>query len=175
MVTLAVAAVLISFGVPSFRAFIQDSRVDDAADSFLAAIQRARSEAITRGDAVILCRTTDPSADQCLKGTDEDWTPGWLMYTQPTADGEGDFEASTDNVLLQRGRAAPEGITITSDNEGNQWLSFNADGTLRETGSAAYAICDDRGEEDGKLIVIPMIGRPYVTDDMTAAPSCEPT
>lgn len=175
LVTLAVAAMLLSFGVPSLRTFVQDSRVAGAADSFLSAIQHARSEAITRGDTVTLCRTADPSTDNCGTSADEDWTPGWLMYSVPNFTGEEDYTASADNVLIQRGAPAHEEITITSDTHGNQWLTIGPDGTLREDGAVAYAVCDVRGVEKGKLIVIPMIGRPYVTDNMGGAPGCEPS
>jgi len=174
LVTLAVAAILVAVAAPNLRSFVQDSRVNDAADTFLAAVQRARSEAITRGNAVILCRTANPATDDCGTSASEDWSPGWLMYAVPSFTGEEDYDDSADNVMIQRGTPAPEGITVTSDNHGNSWLTFGSDGTLREDGPLAYAVCDDRGEDEGKLIVIPMIGRPYITDDLSAAPNCDP-
>lgn len=173
LVTLAVAAVLLTMAAPSFRTFVQNSKVDNAADGFLGAIQRARSEAITRGEAVVLCRTTDPASNSCVSGDNKDWTTGWLMYVVPGG-GETDYTAA-DHVLLGQGNPAPQGIEITSDDHGNQWLAFAGDGSLDEGGSVAYAICDtDRGVDGGQLIVIPMIGRPYLTDDLSDAPGCAP-
>lgn len=174
MVTLAVGAILLAMAVPSFRTFVQNAQVNNTADSFLAAIQRARSEAITRGDTVVLCRTADPSSDTCSGSSDKDWTPGWLMYTVASGSEE-NFQDNSENELISRGRPAPEGVEITSDVQGNQWLAFGGDGSLKEDNTVAYAICDtDRGEEAGRLIVIPMMGRPYLTDDLSDAPGCVP-
>lgn len=174
MVTLAVGAILLAVAVPSFRTFIQNAQVNNTADSFLAAMQRARSEAVTRGETVVLCRTADPSSDTCSGSSEKDWTPGWLMYTV-AGGSEEDFEDNSENELISRGTPAPEGVEITSDVQGNQWLAFGSDGSLKEADTAAYAICDtERGEAAGKLIVIPMMGRPYLTDDLSDAPGCVP-
>jgi len=177
LVALAVAGILLAVALPNLQTYIRNARVDNATDTFLAEIQRARSEAITRGEAVILCRTADPSTDNCGTSASEDWTPGWLMYAVPNFTGEEDYDPSSpkNHVLIRRGTGAPEGVTITSDDHGNSWLTMGSDGRLSEDGTLAYAVCDDRGADAGKLIVIPMIGRPYVTDDLSAAPDCNPT
>lgn len=173
--TLAVAAILLTVGVPSFRVFVQNAQLKSAADGMLTAIQRARSEAVTRGDAVILCRTADPSSDNCGTSSSEEWTRGWLMYAVRNFSGEVDYNSgSADHELLARGTPAPEGVEITSEDHGNRWLTFGPDGTLAEDGVVAYAVCDERGVDHGRLIVIPMIGRPHITDDMTDAPNCQP-
>jgi len=178
LVTLAVGSILLAAAVPSFRMFVQNSRLDAATDSFLTAIQQARSEAITRGDPVILCRTGDPSSG-C--GADEpegpanqpnDWSPGWIAYAKRGYAGSGgaDYDNSTDGAPLRLGGPAPDGVAITSDGDGNRWLAFFADGTLNESGEAQYAVCDDRGAAEGRLIVIRMVGRAYVTETSTCSP-----
>lgn len=182
LVTLAVAAILLAVAVPSFRTFVQNAQLNSTANSLLSAFQQARSEAITRGAKVILCRTADSSTDSCGDSDPNDWSPGWLMYSVPTADGEVDYTGAADNVLISRGSGAASDVTITSDTDGNTWLTFGSDGTLAEPMDngdevALYAICDDRGADAGKLIVIPLIGRPYLTelkDDLTKAPDCAP-
>jgi len=175
LVVLAVGGILLAVAVPNLTTFIRNSRIDNTTGTFLTEVQRARSEAITRGDAVILCRTADPSSDQCGTSPSEDWTPGWLMYAVPAFSGEEDYDPGKGHVLIRRGTPAPEGVTITADNHGNSWLTIGADGTLNEDGTLAYAVCDERGVDAGKLLVIPMIGRPHVTDDLSAAPDCNPT
>ena len=77
-----------------FRTFVQNAQLNSTADGFLAAIQQARSEAITRGDAVLLCRTADPTTDNCGTSGSEDWTPGWLMYAVRNFTGEVDYNSS---------------------------------------------------------------------------------
>jgi type IV fimbrial biogenesis protein FimT len=179
MVLLAVSAILVAVAAPSFRTFIQNSRISSTTDGFVAGIQQARSEAITRGNKVILCRTADPTDDTCGDSDAKDWSRGWLMYAVPTAASEVSYTSSADNVLIRRGEPAPQGVTITSDADGNTYLTFGSDGTLNEPNVSAtdpvhYAVCDDRGEAAGRLIVIPMIGRPHVTSDFSDAPGCVP-
>lgn len=175
MVTVAVAAILLAVAVPSFRVFIQNAQVNTTADGFLSAIQQARSEAITRGDAVLLCRTADPDSNDCGTSGANDWSGGWLMYVVRNFAGEVNFDNTNANhELIGRGSVSAEGVTITSDTQGNNWLTYAPDGTLAEDDAVAYAVCDDRGVNEGQLIVIPMIGRPYITDDMTGAPNCVP-
>ena len=179
LITLAVGSILLAAAVPSFRTFVQNSRLDGATDSFLTAIQQARSEAITRGDPVILCRTGDPSTLNCQANEPDgsanqsaDWSPGWIAYAKQGYAGSGgtDYDSSNDGPPLRLGGPAPGGVTITSDGDGNQWLAFFADGTLNESGEAQYAVCDDRGAAEGRLIVIRMVGRPYVTETTTCSP-----
>lgn len=175
LVTVAVAAILLAVAVPSFRIFIQNAQLNTAADGLLGAIQQARSEAITRGDAVLLCRTADPDSNNCGTSSANDWSGGWLMYAVRNFAGETNYDSTNANhELISRGSPAPEGVTVTSDTQGNNWLTYAPDGTLTEDDTVAYAVCDDRGVDEGQLIVIPMIGRPYITGDMTGAPNCEP-
>lgn len=186
LVTLAVAAILLSVAAPSFRTFIQNAKLNSAADSFLAAIQQGRSEAITRGDPVLLCRTGDASSLTCRANEPDgsanqtnDWSPGWIMYVKEGYTGSGgtsgDYSNTDDGPPLKLGQPVPDGITITSESDGNQWLAFFADGTLNESGTVQYAVCDDRGaqEDISKMIVIQSIGRPYLRN-FDATDTCSP-
>lgn len=186
LVTLAVAAILLTVAVPSFRTFVQNAQLASTADGFLGAIQRARSEAITRGDPVILCRTGDPSTRTCRAkepdGSDNqsnDWTPGWLMYVKEGYTGSGgvsgDYTGGSGETLIKAGEPASGGATITSDSDGNQWLAFFPDGSLNESGTVQYAVCDERGatEDISKMIIIQSLGRPYMKA-FDAADDCTP-
>lgn len=186
MVTLAVAAILLAVGVPSFRTFVQNAELNSAAGGLLAAIQQARSEAITRGDPVLLCRTGDASSRTCRANEPDgtanqsnDWTPGWLMYVKEGYTGGGgvggDYGGGAGETLIRLGEPAPEGVTITSDDDGNQWLAFFPDGTLNEGDAVEYAVCDGRGAQPGisQMLVIQSIGRPYLRD-FDAGDTCSP-
>jgi type IV fimbrial biogenesis protein FimT len=59
VVALTVMAVLLSAAVPSYSGFISNSKVRSAAETFYAATQRARSEAIQRNELVELVLTDD--------------------------------------------------------------------------------------------------------------------
>ncbi len=71
MVTLAVAAILLSIAAPSFSDFIQNNRITSTTNNLIAHLQYARSEAVSKGQAVVLARTS---------ATAKDLSQGWTIY-----------------------------------------------------------------------------------------------
>lgn len=59
MVTLAVAAVLLSVAVPSFRGMMAHNELVTVTNAWVGAIQTARAEAIKRNQAAVLCGEKD--------------------------------------------------------------------------------------------------------------------
>jgi type IV fimbrial biogenesis protein FimT len=78
MVTVAISAILLGIGVPSFRAMIQNNRIDAASNDLVSGLQLARSEAIKRGIPVVLCA----SSDQATCAATPVWTTGWVVRNQ---------------------------------------------------------------------------------------------
>ncbi|MCK7545429.1 GspH/FimT family pseudopilin [Marinobacter bryozoorum] len=54
MITLAVLAIILSIGVPSFRTLMENNRVTSQANTLLSAVNLARTEAVKRGIEVTL-------------------------------------------------------------------------------------------------------------------------
>jgi type IV fimbrial biogenesis protein FimT len=75
MITLTVAAIIISIGVPSFSSFIANTRATTYTNDLVLALNLARGEATRRGVPVRACSSTD--ATTC-NGTD-DWSTGWIV------------------------------------------------------------------------------------------------
>jgi prepilin-type N-terminal cleavage/methylation domain-containing protein len=128
---------------------------------------------------LIMCRSADPTAAApTCGGTANDWSSGWLLYATPGNVNERDYNSATD-ILIRVGAGTTGGVRITSNNTGNSWLTFNADGTLRKSGTAVYAICDDNDETTGRLITIPRTGRPTISHTTptttNTATDCTPT
>ena len=59
MVTLAVASILAVIALPSFRDLLRKNQVSSANNALLADLSYARSEAITRGNIVSICPSSD--------------------------------------------------------------------------------------------------------------------
>lgn len=59
MVTIAIAAILLGVGVPSFRTVIENNRIAAASNDVVTGLQYARSEAIRRAVLVDFCGTAD--------------------------------------------------------------------------------------------------------------------
>ena len=61
MVTIAIAAILLGLGVPSFRTLIENNRIAAASNDVVTGLQFARSEAVKRALLVSFCGTTNQS------------------------------------------------------------------------------------------------------------------
>lgn len=77
LVTLAIAAILLSIGVPSFTRMMADWRLKNAVNAFNGGLRVARTEAIARRKVVKLCATNDTA--ECVDGAD--YSKGWIVYT----------------------------------------------------------------------------------------------
>lgn len=75
MVTLAVAALILSLGVPGFRSFIQNNRATTHTNDLVTALNLGRSEATRRGASVLLCSSSDGAT---CSGSN-DWSSGWIV------------------------------------------------------------------------------------------------
>lgn len=73
--TIAVAAIILSVGVPGFMNFINNNRAVTDTNDLVTAMNLGRSEATRRGAPVVLCSSTN-GAD-CDGGND--WSTGWVL------------------------------------------------------------------------------------------------
>ncbi len=62
MITIAILAIALGIGVPSFIDFMRNSRLSGTANDLLADLNFARSESIKRHVPVTLCASSDPLA-----------------------------------------------------------------------------------------------------------------
>ena len=171
MVTLAVAAILLSIAVPSFTTFIQNNRITSATNLVVAHLQFARSEAVSKGQSVVVARTSS---------TAKDLSQGWTIYTDGGATvGGSAFTASEDTLLKSFEGYGSSNITVNTGAAGNSWIAFNSRGLLGEGAgtSVVIAICDDRGVTQGRLITVSPTGRSQITrstDTVNPLTTCTP-
>jgi type IV fimbrial biogenesis protein FimT len=163
LMTLAVASIIMTQAIPSFSNMINENRLITQTNDLVADINLARSEAVTRGIQVVLCRSKLPRAITPTCGgagsTAQTWTTGWLVYAE--SDGTTGFD-STDETLIRIGHPADSVITVMSDSTADTSLAYNADGTA--SSSAVFAICDSSGgTTTGRQINVNGVGRPRLT------------
>jgi type IV fimbrial biogenesis protein FimT len=113
MAAVAVLGTLLALGVPSFTQMIRNNRVVANTNELVVALSAARSEAVKRGLPTAVCARSGPTTDECRTGTANNWSSGWLVFTdQDGAAGVID----DDDEILQRFDAVPAGVTLTSNN-----------------------------------------------------------
>jgi type IV fimbrial biogenesis protein FimT len=156
LVTLAVGAIVLSLGVPSYTQFTQNARQVRSANDLLSSLHAARDMAVTRNARVTVC----PSSS----GTDcdsADWKSGWIVFVDQDANravGAGEVVALTGDEL--------DAMNVSSS-EFSQFLIFRPNGrimvnnTRENTGE--FTLCDRRGPAHARVVVIDMSGRPQVS------------
>jgi type IV fimbrial biogenesis protein FimT len=162
IITLGVAAIILSTAVPGVSNTIKDNRLATRVNNIITDIHFARSEAAKRDVRVILCRSKypDASAPSCStdSGTEYTWTWGYLIFADNTANSI--YNAGSD-ILLRRGQPAPSGVRMRTSSAWNKNLEINPNGSTNEGGATAMmSICDDRGKEHGKQIAVAPSGIP---------------
>lgn len=73
MVAIALLAVLLGIGVPSFRTLREGNSITTVTNDLVAALQFARSEAIRTGTNMTVCSSNDQTT--CSGG----WVNGWVV------------------------------------------------------------------------------------------------
>lgn len=81
MITLVLAAIILSLAVPGFQDIIRNNRAATQSNELVTALGLARSEAVKRGARVSLCPSTNQT--NCTGGTD--WSGGWIVFLDTAA------------------------------------------------------------------------------------------
>ncbi len=137
MVTLAVAAILVGLGAPSFLRLLTRQAVIDRAEALQDAVRVGRTEAMKRGGPVVLCRTAAAGTARCA-GSGGNWQT-WLLFAD--TDRSGDFDSRS--TLLREQAVASNRLAVTSP---AVRIRFESTGIARsDTGATVFEV----GAADG--------------------------
>lgn len=118
LVVLTISAILLAVGVPMYNSSIASARASDAANTFLSAVELARSESIRRGLNASACRVLNPAVNPPVCGTaavnvagvgsfaDGDWAAGWAVFAETDATGTDGVIDPLDTIVLIQDRFA---------------------------------------------------------------------
>lgn len=120
IVTMVVAGILLAIAVPSFQSVIRNNQLSTQANEFISALNLARSEAVTRGTRVVVCKSVNGS----LCTTTGDWSQGWIVFADP------DNNANVNNAdEIIRVRQKLDGtVTLVGGGDVASYVSFLANG-----------------------------------------------
>lgn len=125
MVTLIIAAILAALAIPSFDATLKRWRVRSAAEGIASSIYLARSEASTRGGAMLRAKSPDASCSAAAA----EWQCGWELVV-PDPGNPPSNESSVQEVEMAKGvritftGPAPTD-SVTFNNRGIAALGYN--------------------------------------------------
>ncbi|OMH34034.1 GspH/FimT family pseudopilin [Motiliproteus sp. MSK22-1] len=159
MVTVIVVAVLAGIVAPSYEQFVKDNRLSSQINSLIGSLHFARSEATLRRSIVTMCASTDTSSCNTVN-----WEQGWIVFTDASNNGNAVVDG-TDELLrfqekLDGGNILrTSGFSFATDGQ----LSFAPTGFMRTgtTSSATagtFTLCDDRGSEEARGVILTIAG-----------------
>jgi type IV fimbrial biogenesis protein FimT len=151
----AVAAIVLTLGVPSFFTLIQNNRAATQVNELVTALCLARSEAVKRGDPVAIC----PSQDHSNCTGETDWRVGWIVFVDDAA------ADSADPVVGEVLRVWPE-ITGVAGFSGPKSLRYLAEGDV--SAEAAFKHTKQKcpaNKHEARAITVGPTGRASVADE----------
>ncbi|HET7307057.1 MAG TPA: GspH/FimT family pseudopilin [Gammaproteobacteria bacterium] len=143
MVTIAIAAILVTAGVPAFNQFVQENRMAAQVNSLVHALNIARSEAVSENTTTVVCA----SSDQVNCTTD--WNKGWIVFADK--DGDGKVESGE---LLHVFPAIDGGNTLTT----TVATSIGYEPSGLSTTSGTFTLCDGGGDVAARAVIVSPAG-----------------
>jgi len=148
LITLSIAAILVSLTAPSFQQTIDNNRLNTLNDKLLTFLRAARTEALSRSRAITVC----PSNDQAT--CSGSWGDGWIMFVDNDADRVLD---SGDDELLKAGDSGLEGYSVSLISDVSDSAQFNNEGRSVERGT--YQLCGPNStNSDARGIIMQLSG-----------------
>jgi len=80
LITMSVAAILLTIAVPSFQYVTNSNRIAGEVNGLVGDLQFARAEAIKEGRTVTVC----VSVDHATCANSSAWQSGWIVFSDPT-------------------------------------------------------------------------------------------
>ena len=147
MVTIAIAVILLLVATPSFVSMQRNSELTSAANSFVAAINAARGEAMKAGRQAMAV----PSGGG-------NWSSGWTVFVD--TNGNSVFDSAADRVVLQQA-ALP--------------AYFTASGSGSAAASPPYVLFDASGYAKTKTAGFGALTLTIARNDLSGAEQSEQT
>ena len=150
LVTLALAALLVSIGLPSFSSLLARSRQAVEINALFHAFHLARKQSIMRRKVVSLCPSRD--GESCLAG--KDWSSGWIMFENTDRDSPPHVDPGE---IIVRTHDVADSVRIFANRQG-----FTLRGTVKRATNGTFVICDTQNRAAAKGLIVSYTGRPRV-------------
>ncbi len=178
LITISLAAILLALAIPNFSSTIRNTRLTTSANSLVASLNLARSEAVKRGQEVVVRRTNT------------NWEGGWEVFVDfdrtPASDqnvfnddGDTNLCEANEDCKLKVFPALPTNFTLRGGNNLADFIRYTPTGISNyipdEQSNIAndyFVICDNSDNdatpqaETSRLIVVNSVGRPRLAEDV---------
>jgi len=150
LVAMALLAILATLVAPGFGEYLRNCRRAATVNAIFHTLQAARGLASSRGQAVVLC----PSTDGARCSGEQDWSHEMLLIPD-----EPD-PAAADNPpwRVVRSAIASAGQSVRANRDSIRFAALTPAAT-----TATLTVCDDRGPPAARAIIVSRIGRPRIS------------
>ena len=163
MVTVAIAAIVMTIGIPSFQDTIRENRLTANTNTFVSSLNLARSEAIKSGRRVVMCISAGSTC-----ATSGGYDQGWIVFRDTNGDGQ-----PNAGEIIRIFEKMPEGMTLTGASAVDKLRGFNSDGTFvgndgnRSPPNTVLTVC-----KSGKARTITLNNPGRIQVERPASPTC---
>lgn len=147
MITLSVAAVLLSIAMPSLGSFIQENRITAMSNQLVAHLQYARHEAVFRRTDVAAC-PGDP--DIGCAGHNR-WDQGWIVFVDDNRSGQPEHGDDIIRVVARDER-------MLMHSAGRTRVRFQPHGGAYGT-NLTIRVCDETRRATPRAVIVSNPGR----------------
>lgn len=126
MVVVGILAILAALALPNFGSSMRNSRITSQTNDLLAALNMARTEAITRTRQVTVCAADTGTDSSAPTACTDDWNKGWMVFVDDTADVDAAPAAITADKVLRLWTANSKIDTTIAPDQG--YIRFSARG-----------------------------------------------
>lgn len=155
LMTVTLAALVLTLGLPSFGKLVADKRLRAETDALFHAVHLARKASIVRRRFVSLCPSSDGRS--CDGGTD--WSRGWILFADADRDEPPQVDEGEDVLMVH---TVDERVRIDANRR-----AFTLRSTELRATNGTLIVCDRAGRAEPRALVVSYTGRPRVARENT--------
>ena len=167
LIAVGLSGLLLSMAVPALDIFVSNARQTGAINDFVSSIHQARSTAVTTNARVTICPSSGSTNCEAVG-----WNQGWIVFSDSDSDRNVDVG---ERIIATAGPI--DGLTIQSAEFGT-FLMYRPNGRVMNASlngsSGSFTVCDGRGADHAKVMILDLSGRPRLSKTMVdgSSPSC---
>lgn len=148
LMTVTLAALVLTLGLPSFGRLAADKRLQVETNALFHGVHLARKASIVRRRVVSLC----PSADGRACDAAADWSRGWIVFADADRDEPPQVDPGED---ILRVHEVDERVRVTANRR-----AFTLRSTELRATNGTFVVCDRGGRAEPRALVVSYTGRP---------------
>lgn len=157
MITVALAAVVLTLGVPAFQGLSERNRLTSNINSFVASLALARSEAVKRKQRVIVCASTDGVS--CANNGK--YETGWIVYVESSNPLNTNRDVNNEELLWVN-EALANNLTLRATVPFVNHVQYLSTGQTSGLGNGSIKLCKDNLVNKARMITIIKSGRVHL-------------